>query len=553
MERLRCAKMDTEHQLDATQKKKLALDLRIEEMQQKASAQEAALAKANDGRLEAERRSQEFQVSADLVEQSRSIAESGLRDEIALRKTAESQLSSQRIHFDEHLCLVDRERGRMEQLLIEQRLSFEQDLRAMGQKFELAQAECRDLKAQRRHEHERYDVVIFPDLNKAIQKEKRLREKLSIRTQEVEEARWDCATMKSIHALESHRLNNEISSLGLKIANDESELSSVRTRCARSEEQLATAQQERARIEETLANERSSFSLELEQLVSSFTSMQEELSSLRKRCLDIESQSEQLQESLDQEQVSNEVVGPDIEEECFLQKMAYLEEQLSAAEVRRTRLEEHFSEERARAELQLDDASSQLESERANCARIIAQLSDERQRVQDLSTSLITLEQELATSRSELAVVNERVKALEAEQAERRQQDSAVSSDLETAEQECVRLKADLSSNCDRLKAEETTPSDNWKRRLASLESRLDQERKIIQTLRKELASKESSTYWSDLSSQLLHSLHEAQDRLREEQAARQKLEYAVAGGDIEVEVSKCVTSMRKPKLPGPN
>jgi chromosome segregation ATPase len=671
--------VEDQFNLAAAEEQVSALNTRVEQLQKDVATREAALSQEVKSRKECEKRSQELQASAMYFDQLRNVAETHLVQERTSRRQAESLRESQLAQFGEYLSLTDRERKRLEHVLLEEESSLRLDLKTKCHDLELMQAQCTKLKVERDSERDRLNAELTSSqkrLEVAFVEHRGLCNQLHSRTQEVKEARHDCAVMKSHlsaerdtfdkdrsslraqtdHALsalreseagslearkraeaecatlnltakeqskalmvmqaglvsERERLTEEfsisrcrletqledsrkqietlrgehetsvqgfqtqranfeyevrcaaeaIASTQAAVAQKEAELqteraerercavqlSSVRTIRLHVEEQLVVAQQELARVEEKSAKERTSFIDEREQLVSKRASAQEQLSSLQTKLSEVEDHRQQLQASLQEQQ--SDIAS---KHSTMQNRLEDLEGQLLDTEQRRTQLEDLFLDERAALEKQLRNIQLELDEERAKGTNTTAELSDERQRTQDLSSSRATLEQELASCRSQLTLIEEKGKCAEAEQADLRLQCGAMSAKLETAQGECERLRTDLSSERLRFGAERSMSPDSLRGKVASLEAYLDQERAVVRTLREEQAKDLSSHYWSDLSSQLLRSLHEAQDRLRAEESIRQVLEDKLAER-ARVAIAKALyaDSMKAPGLSDP-
>lgn len=656
IERLDAARVESACNLAAAEEQVSTLNTRIEQLQKEGAARDAALTKEAERREMAEQQSQTLHVSMKYLDDLRVLAESQLVQENTDKQEAESQRDFQKAQFSEYLSLADKERKRLEHVLLEEASSLRQDLKVVGRDLESAKARCAKLTQERNSERDKLNAEVASKqqrLEDALKEQKALQQQLQSRAQQVKEAQRDCAQTKSSAAAEREKINKDRSSLraeterelgvlrgrvaesveakkqaearcaaldakvkektkawiikqaeykilqaelssererltkevsttgrrleaqledsrkemrnlrkehdtavlGFQAERDSfesklhsaanelastqatvsqketelqterdrfaAELSSVRIRSSYVKKELAAAQQQCSQVEETLAKERASFSEEREQLVSERTSAQENLSSLQKS---LETKLSELQKRL-QASFKEQESDSALKLLSLQQWVQELEEQLSEAEQRQTHLKSLFADERAALEEQLRSSTLKLEEERSKCANATSELGDERRRVEDLTSSRATLEKELDSCRSRLALIEEKGTRAEAVQADLQLQYSSVSAKLETVQGEYERLKATLSAEREHFKAERSMSSDGLRGKVASLETSLKREQDINRALQEEQTKDESMDYWSDLSSQLLRSLHKAQDRLKAEEAAHHALQ----------------------------
>jgi chromosome segregation ATPase len=97
-----------------------------------------------------------------------------------------------------------------------------------------------------------------------------------------------------------------------------------------------------------------------------------------------------------------------------------------------------------------------------------------------------------------------------------------ISDKLKASQAACARLRVDLASAKEKLNTERTLSPDEMRKKLAFVESSLEEEKALTDSLQAQLTKLESRlTHWEGFGSGLLRRLHEVQDELQVERTAR--------------------------------
>ncbi|KAF8587630.1 hypothetical protein K439DRAFT_797207 [Ramaria rubella] len=205
-----------EHSLAATKQENADFRSQIDHLHQERTDRETALAAEVQQRVSLEKRVQELQKSTVFLDHLRNTAEANVQNERAAKENAESRLTIQTTDFAQHISLADKERGRLEQLLLERRSSLQLDLRSKCRDLESLQAECAKMRTERTSERERSNLELLllqQRLTDVVDEKTKLHDQLSSMSQELQEVRRACASVASTLSTERVRFDSEISSL----------------------------------------------------------------------------------------------------------------------------------------------------------------------------------------------------------------------------------------------------------------------------------------------------------------------------------------------------
>jgi hypothetical protein len=224
--------------------------------------------------------------------------------------------------------------------------------------------------------------------------------------------------------------------------------------------------------------------------------------------------------------------------------------------------------ERADFEAKLETRTNELSAERAGRLKAMEEADTARQLLEAVSNSRVSLAGELTVCRSKLTVAEDRVGHLERQEDDLRNQIASIAVDLKSSQAECTRirtdtesdkaqarlisqaalktiadkltvsqadnarLRADLVSAKEKLNTERMLAPEEMRKKLALVESSLEEEKALTHSLQADSLKKELSLkHWEELGSELLRKLHETQDELQVERTARRVLQTHLSMG----------------------